>query len=138
MIAIVFMVWYNHTMNTLRILRKYHISTASRYWAVEDAGIIGIGAQRKLIKELFGKFKYELPNKNYLITMTLKLLVRDIVRDQQTVPFDSIKPYKKAVNAAKKHGKESIYARFVLSTQKARRKKRTQKTTSSSKSGATV
>ena len=126
-------------MIILKTLKKYNVSPSSVPWAVEDVGLLGIGMQRKLLKELFGEFDYELPNKNYLLTMTLKFIVNDVVREQRTAPFTSIKPYKKAVNNAKRMGKESSYAKYILSNQKAKRKKRkVHKSTSANSSGAAV
>jgi hypothetical protein len=111
-------------MNTLRLLKQYDISHDCAARAIHDVSWMGVRLQRKLIKELFTGLKFDYPNKKYLIELTLKYLVHDIVQEQITKPYTTLKPYTRAVNKAKKMGKESIYARHVLAGQKAKRKKR--------------
>lgn len=76
------------------------------------------------MKELFAGLKFDYPNKKYLIELTLKYLVDEIVKNQITVRYTTLKPYTKAVNKAKRMGKESIYARHILAGQKAKRKRK--------------
>lgn len=111
-------------MNMLTLLKQHEISSDCVHRAVHDVSWLGVGMQRKIIKQMFTGLKFEYPNKKYLIELTLKYLVREIVEDQITVQYTTLKPYTRAVNKAKKMGKESIYARYVLAGQKAKRKKR--------------
>ena len=73
---------------------------------------------------MFPGIKFDYPNKKYLIELTLKYLVDEIVRENVTAMYTDLRPYTRAINKAKKMGKESAYARYVLANQKAKRKKR--------------
>lgn len=111
-------------MNMLQLLEKYDISVTSRCGAVQDVARLRVPQQRKLLRELLLGLDFEYPNKKYLIELTLKYLVDDIVTNQITSRFVNLGPYKRAVNKAKKMGKESLYAQYVLAGQKSTRKKR--------------
>lgn len=115
---------YTGCMNTLRLLKQNDIDPSCAARAIHDVTWLGVRQQRKLIKDLFVGLKFDYPNKKYLIELTLKYLVHDIVQGQITVPYTTLTPYTRAVNKAKKMGRESIYARHVLAGQKAKRKKR--------------
>ena len=111
-------------MSTLKLLKRYHISHTSNAGAVQDVTYLKVGQQRRLMKELFPGLKFDYPNKKYLIELTLKYLVDEIVKNQITAQYTTLKPYTKAVNKAKRMGKESIYARYILAGQKAKRKRK--------------
>lgn len=112
----------------MNILKSYGISTTSALRAVQDVSALSVPQQRKLLKELFHGFKIEYPNKKYLMELTLKYIVNDMVLLNQTTPFLDIKVYNGAVNKAKNMGKKSAYAHYVLSHQKAKRKKHNEPT----------
>jgi hypothetical protein len=105
------------------MLKKYNISTRSPSGAVQDVTNLKVSQQRKLLKELFPGLKVEYPNKKYLIELTLKYLIDEIVRGQRTTEYTDLDSYSKAVNKAKRMGKESIYARFILAGQKKTKRK---------------